>query len=320
VESGDSLPVRTGATGLGYGRGECVLADWLEVSVRVDDESVEPVSELFNRFARGGAVIEQVGGDGPEGFSSAATFVRGYLAPMPGQTEALLSIEAGLGHLSIIRDIPEPQVRAVHEEDWANAWKKHYKVLRIGEHIVIRPSWRRYVPRPGDAVVTLDPGMAFGTGLHPSTRLCLAALEERVRPGQKVLDLGAGSGILSVAAVKLGAGSVLALDNDPIAVEAATRNAASNGAERQVDVRLGSLQDVVGAFDLIVVNILAPVILQFVEDGLIDRLVVGGCIIAAGILDTQSDAVAGAFDAHGAPVVARACETDWVALTAIRRR
>jgi len=147
------------------------------------------------------------------------------------------------GHLQAfdLRTIGELQTRLVHESDWANAWKQHFPVLRIGRRIVIRPTWRRHRPAPDDVVLALDPGMAFGTGLHPTTRLCLAALESIADDGRadgaRVLDVGCGSGILAIAAVKLGASDALGVDTDPIAIESTVANARRNRLAARVRAR-----------------------------------------------------------------------------------
>ena len=158
--------------------------------------------------------------------------MRAYLAVEPGLDEKRRQVEEALWHLRQIASIPEPQFRTVVEEEWANAWKEHFHVTRIGQRLVVKPSWREYTPQADDIVLELDPGMAFGTGLHPTTQMCLLALEKYVRGGERVLDLGTGSGILAIAAVKLGAAACLATDIDPVAVEAARANVAANGVQR----------------------------------------------------------------------------------------
>jgi ribosomal protein L11 methyltransferase len=191
-----------------------LVNQWLEVSVTVENEVAESVAEVLSRYAHRGIVIET----GPDGWNAGPVVVRAYL-PADDQLQAnKRRIEEALWHLGQIQPVPAPTFRSVAEEDWAEAWKERLDVLRIGQHIVVRPSWRDYSPTPGDVVIRLDPGMAFGTGLHPTTQMCLMALEKALLPGAEVLDLGTGSGILAIAVARLGAGRVVAVDNDPVAV------------------------------------------------------------------------------------------------------
>lgn len=293
---------------------------WLELTQEVDEESAEAVVDLFSRYCRGSAVVEQQVGteDGGEPLPGPVTRIRAYLAPSDDQVEVLLRIQQGLWHLSQIHSLPDLQIVRLEDKDWERAWQDHYHVLRIGRRIVIRPSWRAYEPQPDDIVITLDPGMAFGTGLHPSTRLCVQALEDAVRPDMSVLDMGTGSGILAIAAAFLGAGRVTAIDNDPIAVKAATENVAANGLRSRIEVKLGSLEAVSGPFDLIVVNILAHVIQEMLAQDLARHLRPGGHFIAAGILETQADDVLRTFAVHSLRLVEKRREKDWVLLWAER--
>ncbi len=291
---------------------------WLELTQEVDEESAEAVVDLFSRYCRGSAVVEQQVGteDGGEPLPRPVTRIRAYLAPSDDQVEVLLRIQQGLWHLSQIHSLPDLQIVRLEDKDWERAWQDHYHVLRIGRRIVIRPSWRDYEPQPDDIVITLDPGMAFGTGLHPSTRLCVQALEDAVRPGMSVLDMGTGSGILAIAAAFLGAARVTALDNDPIAVKAATENVLANGLRSRIEVKLGSVGAVSGEFDLIVVNILAHVIQEMLAQDLARHLRPGGPFIAAGILETQADDVLRTFAVHSLQLVEKRQEKDWVLLWA----
>ena len=291
---------------------------WLEVSIQVNGEAAEAVIELFNRYGHGGAVVltefnEEFGEIG------GTVTVKTYLPISREGLETRRRLEEGLWHLSQIYPIPSPRFRQLTEEDWASSWKKHYRVLRVGRRLVIKPSWQEYTPRPGDVVVELDPGMAFGTGVHPTTRMCLAALEDHLRPGMRVLDLGTGSGILAIAAAKLGASSVLALDVDPVAVRVARDNVLANEVEEIVAVRQGSLAEAEGRFDFVLANILAKVIVELAEQGLADRLRTGGLLVAAGIIEDQEEEVRGALQAHGMAVVEQRQERDWVMLIAARR-
>jgi ribosomal protein L11 methyltransferase len=285
---------------------------WLEASVQADGEAAEAVSEVFNRYGRGGAVLSTEFGD--ELSNVAVVIVKTYLFLDEEGLKTRQRIEEALWHLSQIYHVPPPQFRELTEDDWANAWKKHYHVLRVGQRMVIKPTWQEYVPQPDDVVVVLDPGMAFGTGLHPTTQMCLQALEEHLEPGAKVLDLGTGSGILAIAAAKLGADSVLALDNDPVAVRAAQANVQSNGVQNVVTIELGSLDKATGEFELLLVNILARVIVELADQGLMDRVRPSGLIIVAGLIEEQEVGVTAALREHGMEIVERRQEKDWVTL------
>ncbi len=286
--------------------------EWLEVSVTVENEAAEAVAEVLSRYAHRGVVIEA----GPEGWNTGPVIVRAYL-PADDQLQVnKRRIEEALWHLGQIRPVSAPTFCSVAEADWAEAWKERLNILHVGRHIVIRPSWRDYVPAPGDLVIQLDPGMAFGTGLHPTTQMCLVALEELICPGAEVLDLGTGSGILAIAAARLGAGHVLAVDNDPIAVDAARDNVMNNGVQGTVSVMCGSLTEASGSYDLVVVNILARVIVEMVQEGLATRVRSGGGLIAAGILANQEPEVVAALKRGDLTLVERQQRDDWVCLVA----
>src|SRR5215470_7230346 len=211
---------------------------WLELTVKMHPEAVESVCELMGGYSAEGVVIEEpyeLTDDGQDYriLHGQPVTVRAYLPVDGTEEEKRQRIERGLWHFSSLLQnnphissnlapnglfIGEMQTRTVNEEDWANAWKEYYHVTHIGECLVIRPSWREYTSKEHEVVLTLDPGMAFGTGIHPTTRLCLERVEQLVQPGMSVLDVGTGSGILALAAVKLGARSVYAIDNSSVAV------------------------------------------------------------------------------------------------------
>jgi ribosomal protein L11 methyltransferase len=202
--------------------------------------------------------------------------------------------------------------RELQEEDWANAWKEHYHTRQVGRRLVIKPSWLSYVPAEGEVVVELDPGMAFGTGLHPTTDSCLQLLEDLVRGGERVLDLGTGSGILSLAAAGLGCGSILALDVEPIAVSTAASNTASLGD--RIQVREGSLPlPQPEQFELLLANIIARVLVDLARE-LASCLTPGGRLLASGIIAEKEPDVLAAFSAAGLRVERRVQAGDWVTL------
>ncbi len=227
--------------------------------------------------------------------------VKAYLPLDDGLGERLDRLDAALETLGLR---PALRTRTVREEDWADAWKEHFHVERFGERIVIRPSWRTYEPRSGDVVIDLDPGMAFGTGQHPTTRMCLELLEREVRPGMVVLDVGTGSGILAVAAVKLGAARVLALDIEPQAVQVARENAARNGAAGAIWVELGTLDHPPNPADLAVANITASAVATLAP-AFAAALRPGAPLIGSGIVGERLDEVRAALERVGFTVVKR---------------
>jgi ribosomal protein L11 methyltransferase len=288
--------------------------EWLEVSVTAENEAAEAVAEVLSRYARRGVVIEA----GPEGWNAGPVVIRAYL-PADDQLQAnKRRVKEALGHLDQISPVSVPTFRSIAEEDWSKAWKERLTVMHIGRHIVIRPSWLDYVPAPDDVVVQLDPGMAFGTGLHPTTQMCLTVLEELAQPESRVLDMGTGSGILAIAAAKLGAGHVLALDNDPVAVKTARDNMIVNDVQDVVSVLCGSLAEVLEIYDLVVVNILANVIIEMMQEGLATRVYPGGKVIIAGIIDDQEPKIVAAMERQGLTLVGRQQLEDWVCLVAER--
>jgi ribosomal protein L11 methyltransferase len=299
--------------------------------VEADIEAVEAVSEILGRVAPGGTSVEPAFELVDEGLgaridATRPAIVRAYVPARDAAAAEAAALEASdaLGHLQAfgLRPIGDLRTRLVDEADWAEAWKAHFPVLRIGRRIVVRPTWRRHRPGPEDVVLALDPGMAFGTGLHPTTRLCLESLEAAADAGlladARVLDDGCGSGILSIAAAKLGATDVLGVDTDPIAIESTEANAHRNGLGRRIRARLGSLPSGEPVHDVVLANLIASLLVALAPL-LRAELRPGGRLVASGIFVDRESEVVAAFDAAGIAPVGRRAEGDWVALDAVRR-
>jgi ribosomal protein L11 methyltransferase len=295
---------------------------WLEVSVTTDGEAAEAVAEVLRPFAHAdGVVLEQLGDQtdlAPDALEPHVT-VKIYIAEEDDSATVRRRIEESLYHMNRLYPISEPVFRQLADEDWAEAWKAHYHPFRVGNRIWIQPTWVEETdpaaPALPDAVILrLDPGMAFGTGLHPTTQMCLQALEMVTQSGQRVLDLGTGSGILGIAALKLGATWVLGVDNDKLAVQTAVANAAANGVDGRFQGQLGTLADVAAKdWDLVLVNILAPVIVDLLQNG--DLLSYGGGngrFVFSGIIDQQATEVEQAIAAAGGTIENTLFVRDWI--------
>ena len=208
----------------------------------------------------------------------------------------------------------ETSIVGVNEEDWANNWKQYYHTQRIGKRIVVTPSWEEYEPSGDDVQMRLDPGMAFGTGTHDTTRLCLELLEEVVTPETRILDVGTGSGILSVGGVLLGAPSALGVDIDPVAVKVANENAEINEVQDKTEFVCGDLTDKVhGKFEIVTANIVADVIIRLLST-VKNYLLKGGVLIVSGIIDTRADEVENACHEAGFVTEKRLEHGGWVAI------
>jgi ribosomal protein L11 methyltransferase len=246
----------------------------------------EPAAELLGRIAPNGAAVEML----DEGVR-----VRAWLPDDDELAARKQQLEEGLWHLSQIQHFPEPAYKLIEEEPWEITWNEHYQPLEIGKQLQIVPSWME--PENAERIpIILEPGMAFGTGAHTTTRHCLEALEPLVMDGISVADLGCGSGILAIAAARLGAGLVVALDIDAQAVKLAQENVLLNGVEDRVQVLDGSLAELrtVGegqGFGLIVANIRASALEDFIQSGISRDLADGGRIVMSGILEEQLDSL-----------------------------
>ena len=299
---------------------------WLELSSVSEPEAADAVAEVFGRWGRGVAIDQPVlqapDGDGGWIDPNQNVVVKTYIPVDEQAEETRRLLEEAAWHLGRLRHVEPLQVKVIAEEDWATSWKKFFFPHRVGKRLVIVPSWRRRARQPDDLIIRLDPGMAFGTGLHPTTRMCLAALEDLVKPGDRVFDFGCGSAILSIAAALLGATRIEACDVDAIAVEVAQENARRNKVARKIRVRKGTIeagQPVPGApFDVVAANINA-FILKNAADVLATAVKPGAPAVLSGILDRGADDVRATYEAAGWTHIETRSEGDWVAMV-VRRQ
>ena len=300
------------------------MRKWLELSVQAPREFVEPLTSLFLKYGHAGVAVEEPGGFNPdEGESppdSEHVRVLTYLPFGPTTRSREGSIDVGVRLMAQLGPVSRLRSREVDEADWQHAWREHFHTLHVGSRTVIVPTWRSYEPAEDDVVIGLDPGMAFGTGHHPTTTMCLAALEELVEPGCSVLDLGCGSGILSIASAKLGASEVLALDIDATAVETATANVRQNGVSAVVGVDEGTLPHPAlrpGGYDIVVANISSTVIGEL-ACSIARAARHGGAVVASGVLDHAKGPVVERLEEAGLRLEGSEVDGDWVALTLVR--
>jgi ribosomal protein L11 methyltransferase len=297
-------------------------AKWLEVSLTVDGELAEAVSEVLDRFATGGVVVEsdvKYRNIEDEGMPFGPVRVFVYLTIDSQIEEKRRKLEEALWYLNAIRKLPEAVFRDVADENWMAAWKDHYHPIPIGKRLLVLPAWIKQQDMSRVAV-KIDPSMAFGTGTHPSTQLCLELVEDYTRAGEPVIDIGCGSGILSIAAVKLGASWALAVDIDAESIKATHENSTANEVLAQIETAIGSISEIKnGQFSIteapvVLANILAPVLIHLFDAGMADLISPGGVIILAGILAEQSESVKASASEHGLKFVELRQSGDWVAL------
>ena len=279
--------------------------EWLKVEIRAEKGAAEAAAAILLEAGGQGAVFQSEGD---------VELIAGYLPCEEQVMDKVARIEAdaalfpnwGLGPAEV-------RTLVVREEDWAESWKKFYRPLPIGERLIICPSWEKCPP--GRVPVYLDPGMAFGTGHHPTTATCLEEVEKLLLPGMIVYDVGCGSGILAIAAARLGAGGVLAVDVDPLAVRICRENVRLNGLEGVIDVRQGSLEVLPKGANLMLMNIIAPVIIALAPRAA-ELLYPGGCLVAAGITEAKGEETKGALRKAGLSITGERVQGEWVTITA----
>lgn len=295
---------------------------WLEVSLTTNGELAEAVAEVLGRYCPNGVVMERdvkFYSDEDEGTPEGPVRISAYL-PVDGELEEKRTrLEQSLWHLGQIQALPEPKFKFIEDEDWMAAWKKNYQPIEVGRGLLILPAWIEQTDMTRTAI-KIDPAMAFGTGTHPSTQLCLALMEGRVKIGEAVIDVGCGSGILSIGALKLGASHALGVDIDPHSTRATISNAILNGVDDDMEVGLGSVEEIrqglysIKEAPLVLANILAPVINRLFDAGLADLVEPGGNIILSGILADQSAGVRAKAEEKSLVFVEQRGIADWVGL------
>lgn len=310
---------------------------WSEISIHTTNEAIEPISHILHEAGASGVVIEdpfeltkeredqfgEIYQLNPDDYPEEGVIVKAYLPVNSFLGETVEAIKESINNLIIYEiDIGKNKVTIseVNEEEWATAWKKYYNPVKISERFTIVPTWEIYTPVSSDElIIELDPGMAFGTGTHPTTVMCIQALERTVRPGDRVIDVGTGSGVLTIAAAMLGAEDIRAYDLDEVAVTTARLNIKLNKVNHRVTITQNNLLDGVegNSADVVVANILAEVILRFTKD--VARVVKrGGSFIASGIIKQKKDLVKEALVEAGFEITETILMEDWVALIAKR--
>ncbi|MDA1257063.1 MAG: 50S ribosomal protein L11 methyltransferase [Chloroflexi bacterium] len=297
-------------------------SQWLELSTEAPGEYAEPLSHLFARYGEGGVVVEEAGGYNPDEGEGppldAPVTVRAYL-PIDDTTDSRrANIDLGIRLISHLFPIPPLRERVLQDREWE---LQEFEPVRVGKRLVIAPGGSSWDRTPDDIVIQLDPGLAFGTGHHPTTRMCMLYLEKSVTPGCAVLDLGCGSGILSLTSLKLGAGSVTAIDIEADAVKASLENLAINKLSGKARVQQGTLPDAVstdGTFDVVVANISANVLIALAPH-VLATLAPTGVFVGSGLLAERRSEVEAAFVEAGAGITDVTISGDWAAFTAALR-
>lgn len=283
---------------------------WAVVEIPVPDGPGEALAETLRAGGADGVAEE---------WRPGGWHVRAFWKDTPLALAAVQTREAlrRLHDAGVLERIPAFTLTSMEDQDWLEGWKQYFSPFEVSERLAVTPSWETFTPREGQAVIVLDPGMAFGTGTHGTTYTCLQALSAVLQPGMRVVDVGTGSGILAIAAMKLGAASVIAIDNDDLAVRVARENAEMNGVTG-IDFRVGDLlAGIDGPVELVIANILAPVIRELIPR-LPAVLPAGGWFISSGYIVEQEPDIRAALDAAGHRIEARYERENWVTLVSRR--
>lgn len=281
--------------------------DFVEIVVAdIDGEAAEVVSQVFDRYGHGGAAMEMT----PPDFERVT--VRTVIPAEDDEVLAHIEVALALIGKALPNGLPPTQTRFIGKHDWAESWKENFHVVKIGPRVVIQPSWREHTPAPDDVVVHLDPGVAFGSGLHPTTKLCLEILQAMPLDGIDMFDVGTGSGILSIAAAKMGANPIRAVDVDDVAVRVARENFELNNLP-EIETAVGSAAENGGqTWTLVVANILSNILIDIMSD-LIAALSPDGQLILSGIINEQEQPMLDCLAEHKLKIQSRQMDGDWIA-------
>jgi ribosomal protein L11 methyltransferase len=299
---------------------------WLEIVVTCDGELAEAISEVLARFVTQGVVTEtEVKYDDAEevALGYGPVKVIGYLEYDDQVESKKLQIEEALWHLNLIQPVPEPVYRKIEDQNWMESWKQFYKPILIGEKLLILPAWLEN-PVPERIAVRIDPSMAFGTGTHPTTQLCMSMVEKLIKPNSLAMDIGCGSGILAISSALLGAKKVIAVDIDDPSKDATQKNAELNKVSEKIEIGIGSVSEILeGQFSfksapVVMVNILAPIIIRLFSNGLYDLVSENGTLVLSGILDRQADEVQKTAEKYGLKIIEKRTINDWVGMTFLK--
>ncbi len=294
---------------------------WLEVSLIVSHEQAEAVADVLGRYTPEGVVVERMVRQTHSKKNQLENKVKvfGYLFVDAQLEEKKMRLEEALFYLGKIQPLPKPVYKIIRDQNWMSAWKDQYEPLKVGKTLAILPAWVEKA-FPERVAIRINPGMAFGTGTHPTTQLCLEFMEEQIQKGMDVIDVGCGSGILSIAAVLLGAQHAYGADINPAALQSSLENTGINNTGKNTTFIQGSVPEIsAGAFNimqapLVLVNILAPIILRLFDEGLAELVSKNGQLILSGILAIQAEEILRKAEANLFTLQSKQEIDDWVAL------
>ena len=297
---------------------------WIEIAIELEQHLQDPLANFLTELGTEGVIVDEdiidplTGTVKPD--KQNHKLMKAYLKKDSQSPEKIKSINHYIKSLVEIHSLtysPQMKLTVTHEEDWNKKWQKFFSTTRIGKHIIVKPSWELFLPEEEDLLIEMDPGMAFGTGTHATTRMCIEVIEnimeKKTQSIQSMLDVGTGSGILSIAAAKLGIPNIVGIDIDPIALRYAQKNIDKNEVSSQIELRAVSLKKLVGTYDLVVANILSDILIKLKKD-LYDHLADNGLLILSGILAENAAKIDRKFASRKLITCASYNDTDWICM------